>query len=515
MPAAHAIARKKSSGPPKRESGPAVDSRPAEAFMLNSNPGACACGGGCPRCEAKARSAAPASLRMGPTNDAAEQEADNMAAQMIRTMHAASPGDPGPNSKANPRISPHSAVPAAGNSNAPPIVQEVLQSPGQALSAEARSMMEPHFGRSFADVQVHANTQAADSAEAVNARAYAVGRHLVFGSGQYAPGTFAGRHLLAHELTHVVQQFGHCGRVLRRQPKSATSPDPKQIDPKNLSTLGPDFHKPEAEVRKISGLKEMRLTDSTDDPDFALFWLQNSTVRLQNLRAGTVFKAPFPSRGDKVSVWAFTEGETDMSLGYVKSSLLEDLQVARWLDRQKPLFSLTPPNLSPPSVSTKAPSPKSYQDSWDAVLNPPLTPQPTVRNPMPWLETKVDDTTVWNYIGHALHEHNGSALKALEDIESQRDAFPYDPNLAAADHYLFARLLVELGFPRISVAAGTEFYGMAKKLGIVPSFKIDTFPTPDTPAQRKWGVWGAYDDYMAPTDVISGALPPHETKLGK
>ncbi len=205
MPAAHVIARKKSSGPPKRESGPAADSRPAEAFALNPNPGACACGGGCPRCEAKAGSAAPAGLKVGSPGDTAEQEADSVAAQMMRTMHAAPPGAPGPNSKANLRILPHSTAPAAGNSHAPPIVQEVLQSPGQALSAEARSMMEPRFGRSFADVQVHANTKAADSAEAVNARAYTVGRHLVFGSGQYAPGTFAGRHLLAHELTHVAQ----------------------------------------------------------------------------------------------------------------------------------------------------------------------------------------------------------------------------------------------------------------------------------------------------------------------
>lgn len=466
----------------------------------HSRPGTCACGGGCPRCQTEKKSA-PDALKLGPPDDFAEREAETVAAQIRRA-----PSPAAPNAGAKFRLAPHST--AAGDADAPPMVHEVIQSAGQPLSSDIRAEMESRFGRSFSDVRVHADARAAASAAAVDAHAYTVGRHMVFGSGEYAPATLIGDSLLAHELTHVIQQSGGSGRVLQRQPKAGASPDPKQIDPKNLSTLGPDFHKPEAEVRKIPGLKEMRLTDSADDPDFALFWLQNSTVRLQNLRAGPVFKAPFPPKGDKVSVWAFTAGETDMSLGYVKSSLLEDLQVARWLDRQKPLFSLTPPNLSPPSTSNNPPTPKPNLDSWDAVLNPPLTPQPTVRNPMPWLETKVDDTTVWNYIGHALHEHNGSVLKALEDIESQRDAFPYDPNLAAADHYLFSRLLVQLGFPRISVAAGTEFYGMMKRLGLVPSFKIDTFPTPDTPEQRKWGVWGAYDmDYR-------GALEPSHGLFG-
>ncbi|HTB80780.1 MAG TPA: DUF4157 domain-containing protein [Opitutaceae bacterium] len=233
MPAAHAIARKKSSGPPKREPGTAVDNRPAEAFTLSPSPGACACGGGCPRCEAKAGSAAPVSLKIGPPGDVAEQEADEVAEQVMHTLHAAPPGDPGPNSKTDFRISPQATAATTGNSPAPSIVQDVLQSPGQELSAEARAMMEPRFGRSFADVQVHANTQAANSADAVNARAYTVGRHLVFGAGQYAPGTFAGRHLLAHELTHVAQsRAGSAAEatMLRRNPVTTDLPSVAQYE---------------------------------------------------------------------------------------------------------------------------------------------------------------------------------------------------------------------------------------------------------------------------------------------
>lgn len=88
----------------------------------------------------------------------------------------------------------------------PPIVHEVLRSPGQSLDAQTRKLMEPRFGHDFTDVRVHADTKAAKSAQSVNALAYTVGWDVVFGAGHYAPVTNKGLQLLAHELTHVVQQ---------------------------------------------------------------------------------------------------------------------------------------------------------------------------------------------------------------------------------------------------------------------------------------------------------------------
>lgn len=82
---------------------------------------------------------------------------------------------------------------------APPIVHKVLRSPGQPLSASARATFEPVFGRDLSDVRLHADARAAESARAVGATAYTVGSHVVLGVGQE-------RALLAHELTHVVQQ---------------------------------------------------------------------------------------------------------------------------------------------------------------------------------------------------------------------------------------------------------------------------------------------------------------------
>ncbi len=89
---------------------------------------------------------------------------------------------------------------------APPIVHTVLRSPGQPLDEGVRRRLEPHFGRSFDRVRVHSDPQAAESARSVQALAYTVGEHVVFGEGRYAPGTDAGQRLIAHELAHTLQQ---------------------------------------------------------------------------------------------------------------------------------------------------------------------------------------------------------------------------------------------------------------------------------------------------------------------
>ena len=83
-----------------------------------------------------------------------------------------------------------------------------LRGGGYPLSENNRAFFEPRFGRDFSQVRMHTDTHAAESARMVNARAFTVGRNVVFGAGQYAPGASEGRRLMAHELTHVVQQSG-------------------------------------------------------------------------------------------------------------------------------------------------------------------------------------------------------------------------------------------------------------------------------------------------------------------
>jgi peptidoglycan hydrolase-like protein with peptidoglycan-binding domain len=91
---------------------------------------------------------------------------------------------------------------------APPIVHDVLASSGRPLEAGTRERMEDGLGADLGGVRVHTDPRAAESARAVNAHAYTVGSDVVFAQGRYAPGSREGDRLLAHELTHVVQQEG-------------------------------------------------------------------------------------------------------------------------------------------------------------------------------------------------------------------------------------------------------------------------------------------------------------------
>ena len=161
-----------------------------------------------------------AKLTIGAPNDEYEREADRVADQVMRMpapklQRACACGGWCPTCRSKQsgrdraflRTRPaHNSV--AGEQVAPPVVDEVLRSPGKALDGTARAILEPHFGRDFSHVRVHTDGKAAASARAIDARAYTVGRRTVFGAGQYAPRTPSGLRLLAHELTHVVQQGG-------------------------------------------------------------------------------------------------------------------------------------------------------------------------------------------------------------------------------------------------------------------------------------------------------------------
>lgn len=170
---------------------------------------------------------AQAKLAVSQPGDPAEQEAERVADQVMRT--------PDPNASASDargrpfsRISilPPSYAPpvsrlgetaeqeAGPSDDATPAVAHALQGAGQPLDSGARSFLEPRLGHDLSRIRIHTDERASQSAEAVSALAYAVGADVVFRSGQYQPGTSAGRRLLAHELTHTIQQTG--GAPLQR-----------------------------------------------------------------------------------------------------------------------------------------------------------------------------------------------------------------------------------------------------------------------------------------------------------
>jgi Domain of unknown function (DUF4157) len=181
----------------------------------------CACGGGCPRCSPPLT--AQMKLGVSRPGDPYEQEADRVAEQVMRMpepelQRACAPcaagGSPCPKCAAKEEELVQRKTASLSSSENDSAQDDFLAglSPGQPLDDATRGFMESRFGYDFSQVRLHTDDTAARSTEAVNALAYTVGKDVVFGAGQYQPSAAGFRKLLAHELTHVVQQ-GHAGSM--------------------------------------------------------------------------------------------------------------------------------------------------------------------------------------------------------------------------------------------------------------------------------------------------------------
>jgi hypothetical protein len=176
---------------------------------------ACACGGGCPRCESEAaRGGVQPKLRVSTPGDASEREADRIADEVLSAPRHDAANAPvyGDASAEGSVVRPKRTQDAASSPRLTPAAESGVEAlrggGGEPLPAASREFFEGGFGRDFGGVRVHTGAAASASARSLGARAYTVGREVVFGEGEYAPGTEAGRRLLAHELAHVVQQEG-------------------------------------------------------------------------------------------------------------------------------------------------------------------------------------------------------------------------------------------------------------------------------------------------------------------
>lgn len=158
-----------------------------------------AIGGKCAECGEK-KGLLQRKLTVGASNDLLEEEADRVADQVTAVpAHSTVSGIP-------PRIQRYAGRATEDTGTAPASVDRILASPGRRLEPVLRADMEQRFGYDFSGVRVHSGDAAERSARDINAHAYTVGHNIVFGTGQFVPGTREGRWLLAHELTHVVQQ---------------------------------------------------------------------------------------------------------------------------------------------------------------------------------------------------------------------------------------------------------------------------------------------------------------------
>jgi|GEM_PF-4005568 len=146
-----------------------------------------------------------AKLTIGASNDPLEQEADQIADQVLAAPAQSTV------SGAAPRIQRVTEQGTGDAGTAPASVDRVLSGSGRPLDPAIQQDMGQRFGHDFSQVRVHTDSDAEQSAQDVNAHAYTVGHNIVFGAGGFAPGSHEGRKLIAHELTHVVQQTGAAG----------------------------------------------------------------------------------------------------------------------------------------------------------------------------------------------------------------------------------------------------------------------------------------------------------------
>ena len=198
----------------------------------------------CEQCEQEDEATIQTKLRIGQPNDKYEQEADRVADRVMRmpepsvqrqleneeeeTLQAKSLG-----SQITPLIQRQivdeepeeeelqaKELPGRTSLIAPQIQGQIgnLHNDGEPLPRSERAFFESRIGVDFSDVRIHRSVRAAESARNLNARAFTLGRNIVFGSGQYRPGSLVGKRLLAHELTHVVQQSAlHSRNTIQRE----------------------------------------------------------------------------------------------------------------------------------------------------------------------------------------------------------------------------------------------------------------------------------------------------------
>lgn len=194
----------------------------------------CPCDGGCPRCRDSLF--IQAKLKINEPGDKYEQEADRVASEVMRMPDSEIPGISQDHTRIQRKCTPCASggelcpgceeeeeglvqrkvgnadpskkVRTGSNANDTSVPDSFTNSlgPGQPLPESVRAFLEPRFGHDFSHVRVHTDSQASESTHNVNALAYTIGHDVVFGAGQYAPETGTGKKLLAHELTHVVQQ---------------------------------------------------------------------------------------------------------------------------------------------------------------------------------------------------------------------------------------------------------------------------------------------------------------------
>ncbi len=441
----------------------------------------CACGSSatplseeCEDCASGRHDALQTKLGIGGTTDIYEQEADRVADQVL-----AKPADTGVSS-APPRIQRYAGQGAVHEDAAPASVEHVLAGHGRPLEPALRGDMEQRFGRDFSEVRVHSDGAAEQSARDVNAIAYTAGHHIVFGSGQLTAGTHAGRHLIAHELTHVIQQTGAGGDASLGTPRNSLS--------------GKAFvqRSPQAYVEAMN--KE-------PEPDYgeAAKHLNGESPRYiriilnVNLNGATLTKARLYEAGKTKAGVGPCSNICRMTEKYYLMLHPDEKPYDYGACEKVVTETDSAPEKTPAPVleETLAPVPEE---------TPEPIPKETTESDRYCPDGPVDDATVQKHIddalAFALAAKSSSPLEiAFSKLGSLRDANCCDLNLAAAEHYMYARWQVASGDLSMFWILASTGYGFVKLLHLAPK-SGDCPITRASVAQIRWASQGAVDGDM-------------------
>jgi hypothetical protein len=253
----------------------------------------------------------------------------------------------------------HRRTDETGHAGAPPIVSDVLRTSGEPLDHETLASMESHLGHDFSRVRVHTDERAAESASEVNALAYTIGQDIVFAHGQYAPRSAEGRKLLAHELTHTVQQAGaqsHPGGTapigashshLEREADMAAAGLSMGSHLAATATSGPGLQKKDPTPEEVAG--EALKTGPKDKKEKAQFEKAGKAEAAVEKKGTKITRVEIPAAGTDEAVKAVTTSEFEAAARKCGRAKTEaGLPKALLCTQQE----ITTPNVAPDDAAT-------------------------------------------------------------------------------------------------------------------------------------------------------------------
>ncbi len=247
----------------------------------------CACGGGCSSCQASTND-----LKISQPNDPAEIEADQIADRVMRMPkeNVSSDSNMQRSSKVDGNNLQRKSLPSSSGiiSQSSGHVQNAMQSGGRPLELGTRNYFEPRLGYDLSSVRLHTDAKANESAHALNAKAYTVGKDIVFGRDEYKTNSEGGNRLLAHELAHVTQN----NSVIHRDEKPDAVVDPVEV---RLEGLPEDGLKLMAKSTRVDANiidKEMVKNGDLVFPEFGVHDNQGKTWAWINVPSRNAIDVP-------------------------------------------------------------------------------------------------------------------------------------------------------------------------------------------------------------------------------